>query len=185
MTYKLIQREPTPEMIRAAVESYESNEFTGPTSIFKTMWDAAPQVDGYKLPDQIALETATAIMAMYFEQIPGVQLKAKIQEAVSGAILAAQSQPAAQSTAQPDWKTFAAKVLQASRKNLSDVDGGDIQDWAVECGLLVAQMQTETCGEECRCAEYGMDLPWECFRYSPEAAEVVAALSQSAKEIKG
>lgn len=36
--------------------------------------------------DHIALDTATAILKMYFEPIPGVQLKAKIQEAVRDAM---------------------------------------------------------------------------------------------------
>lgn len=39
--------------------------------------------------DQIALDAATAILPMYFEAIPGVQLKAKIQCAVREAINAA------------------------------------------------------------------------------------------------
>lgn len=45
--------------------------------------------------DQIALDAATAILPMYFEAIPGVQLKAKIQIAVRDAInLAAPAQGA-------------------------------------------------------------------------------------------
>ena len=42
------------------------------------------------------------------------------------------------------------------------MDGGDIQDAAVSCGLLNVTEVTEPCGDECNCAEYG--FPAECYK---------------------
>ena len=50
----------------------------------------------------------------------------------------------------------------------ADLDGGDIQDKAVELGLLEGVKVTESCGENCNCAEYG-DFPLTCFRLSAKA----------------
>jgi len=41
---KLIYREPTEEMIRAAGRHYESDEYTGAGSTFKAMYDTAPEL---------------------------------------------------------------------------------------------------------------------------------------------
>jgi hypothetical protein len=72
----------------------------------------------------------------------------------------------------PDgWKQFGAKVLFDARENFGDVNGGDIQDWAIEAGLLTENSATESCGEGCRCAEYG--FPTECYRYSDEASKEI------------
>lgn len=59
--------------------------------------------------------------------------------------------------------TFGARVLDEFRDCYADLDGGWIQDTAVECGLLVEVKVTEACGENCRCAESG-DWPMTCFR---------------------
>jgi len=67
---------------------------------------------------------------------------------------------------------FALAVLEESRSELADLDGGWLQDKAAELGLLVRVPVTEPCGDECRCAEYGA-FPQDCLRYS---AEVSAAL---------
>ncbi len=45
----------------------------------------------------------------------------------------------------------------------SGADGGDIQDTALRCGLLVAVTATEPCGESCSCVEYD-DFPQTCYR---------------------
>lgn len=58
--------------------------------------------------DQIALEAATNILPMYFEAIPGGQLKAKIQCAVIDAISRAQQAPAIEYTP-GEW--FKARTL--------------------------------------------------------------------------
>lgn len=60
---------------------------------------------------------------------------------------------------------FGLAVLEESRTDLGDIDGGWIQDKAESLGLLERVTVTEPCGEECRCAEYG-DFPHECLRYS-------------------
>jgi hypothetical protein len=61
--------------------------------------------------------------------------------------------------------TFARCILGESRRDGGcDVDGGTIQDYAEQCGLLVRVEVTEPCGERCWCAEYG-DFPQRCLRY--------------------
>jgi hypothetical protein len=74
------------------------------------------------------------------------------------------------------------KLLGFARKILNgyydcapgDLDGGDVQDWAVEAGLLVPTEMTKACGENCVCAEMD-DFPQTCYRLSaalaPEATE--------------
>jgi hypothetical protein len=58
---------------------------------------------------------------------------------------------------------FARKVLEAAIEGL-DVDGGDVQDWAVSAGLLTAVVVTQECDpDDCACAEYG--LPTTCYRF--------------------
>ena len=61
---------------------------------------------------------------------------------------------------------FALAVLEESRNELCDLDGGWLQDKAEELGLLVREEAVEACDEEwCKCAEYG-DFPQSCLRYS-------------------
>lgn len=82
-----------------------------------------------------------------------------------------------------NWRTFGAKVLQSAREHMSDVDGGDIQDWAEEAGLLVKHCVYESCGEHCIYAEVG--FPSECYRYSDEASAAIdAALSAQEGDVK-
>lgn len=59
-------------------------------------------------------------------------------------------------------------VLQQSRDDFGDVDGGSIQDKAIELGLLEAIKVSQPCGELCRCAEYD-DFPQTCLRLTPLA----------------
>jgi hypothetical protein len=58
---------------------------------------------------------------------------------------------------------FAARLIDESR------DSEDVQDWAVEAGLLVPTPVTEACGEWCACAEWD-DFPQTCYRDSPALA---------------
>ncbi len=44
-----------------------------------------------------------------------------------------------------------------------DADGAQIQELAVEHGLLKPEQRTERCSDACSCAEYA-DFPVECFR---------------------
>ena len=45
----------------------------------------------------------------------------------------------------------------------ADADGAQIQELAVEHGLLKPEQRTERCGDTCSCAEYA-GFPVECFR---------------------
>lgn len=70
---------------------------------------------------------------------------------------------------------FGAAVLEESRDDLCDLDGGWLQEKAVELGVLVEVPVTEACDEStCRCAEYG--FPTTCYRYAPE---VCAAMEKA------
>ena len=62
---------------------------------------------------------------------------------------------------------FALAVLEESRKELADLDGGWLQDKAEELGLLVRVQATAPCGDACRCAEWD-EGPYDCLRYSPD-----------------
>jgi hypothetical protein len=67
-------------------------------------------------------------------------------------------------------RTFARKVLAgylAQGEEIGDIDGATLQEYAEECGLLVATMVAEPCGEFCGCAEFG-EFPLLC--YKPTAA---------------
>ncbi len=59
-------------------------------------------------------------------------------------------------------RRFAQRVMESWPEG--GIDGGDLQDIAVECGLLAPVTVSEWCGEGCRCVEYGVDFPFECFR---------------------
>jgi hypothetical protein len=72
----------------------------------------------------------------------------------------------------PMLQRFAAGIL--GDDEIGSLDGGDIQDIAEACGLLVPTEVTAACGEACRCAEYG-DFPQTCFRYSPALKRAYAA----------
>jgi len=59
---------------------------------------------------------------------------------------------------------FAVDIL--GDEEIGSLDGGDIQDTAEACGLLIPTEVTEACGEACLCAGYG-DFPMTCYRRSP------------------
>ena len=69
---------------------------------------------------------------------------------------------------------FGLAVLEESRDELGDLDGGWLQDKAEELGLLVRVPVTEPCGELCRCD----DFPMDCLRYSDS---VIAAMQEGKK----
>lgn len=62
-----------------------------------------------------------------------------------------------------ELRKFVGRVLGEARQYMSDIDGGDVQAWAVECGLLEEWTPTEPCGEQCECAEVA-DFPTRCYR---------------------
>src|SRR5688572_27501286 len=41
-----------------------------------------------------------------------------------------------------------------------DVDGGDLQEAAIRCGLLEPQTRTEPCSEGCNCMDYYASDEW-------------------------
>lgn len=50
---------------------------------------------------------------------------------------------------------FAKKIFEVSGwPEGGDIEGGDLQAIAVECGLLIPQTRHEPCCEECHCADY-------------------------------
>jgi hypothetical protein len=70
---------------------------------------------------------------------------------------------------------FGLAVLEESRCELADLDGGWIQDKAQELGLLMSVPVAEPCGENCHCAEYG-DFPQDCLRYSEDVKRIAEIL---------
>lgn len=67
-------------------------------------------------------------------------------------------------------RKFAQSVMEAWP--MGDIDGCDLQDLAVDCGLLVPEQRFAPCHEElCSCAEYAQPDEWaagvECFRKTP------------------
>lgn len=53
-------------------------------------------------------------------------------------------------------------------------DGCDIEDAAIKAGLLIQVPVTESCGEDCRCAEYG--FPTVCNTLTDAGNAVIQAL---------
>lgn len=76
---------------------------------------------------------------------------------------------------------FALLVLEESRDELGDLDGGWLQDKAEELGLLVRVEATERCGENCWCAEYD-EFPQECLRYPDKIKAMVDALPKEQQD---
>jgi hypothetical protein len=66
-------------------------------------------------------------------------------------------------------------VLAIFEEDRGDIDGGWLQDKAVECGVLVEVEATERCVDpeigNCACAEYG-DFPMTCYRLNSELAAI-------------
>ena len=62
--------------------------------------------------------------------------------------------------------------LTESRGNdCSDIDGGSLQEKAIELGLLAYVTVTEPCGEDCVCTDYyaGDEWPHDCLRETSAA----------------
>jgi hypothetical protein len=79
---------------------------------------------------------------------------------------------------------FAGHIILQDDGGPYEIDGGDIQEWATDCGLYGLQEMTEPCGETCACTENDSEFPVECFRYTElckraiEAATPVAVSDQ-------
>lgn len=74
---------------------------------------------------------------------------------------------------------FGLVVLEESREDLGDLDGGFLQDTAEELGLLVRTTVTEPCRASCRCVDYG--FPVDCLRYSQEVLAIIESDYDSRK----
>lgn len=61
-------------------------------------------------------------------------------------------------------KLFAMTIL-ADFPELGNFDGGDIQEMAVACGLLIGKEVAEPCSEGCNCVEYADLDPEGKFLY--------------------
>lgn len=48
-----------------------------------------------------------------------------------------------------------------------EVDGGDLQEWLSEAGVLVETTVNEPCCDSCVCADFS-DFPTTCYRFAPE-----------------
>jgi hypothetical protein len=59
---------------------------------------------------------------------------------------------------------FAGVVLNEWRECPGDIDGGDVQEWLTDAGLLQPTEMSEPCSEECDCAGFGADFPTDCYR---------------------
>jgi hypothetical protein len=61
-------------------------------------------------------------------------------------------------------RRFAGFVFSAHRNDgyPGDVDGGEIQQWALECGLIEERQMFEPCSGHCTCAEI-CDWPTTCY----------------------
>ena len=74
-------------------------------------------------------------------------------------------------------RKFVGCVLGEARQYMSDIDGGDVQAWAVECGLLEEWTATEPCGEQCECAEVA-DFPTRCYRLTETGKAAIDAAKE-------
>jgi hypothetical protein len=62
-----------------------------------------------------------------------------------------------------------------------DIDGGDFQEWAVDCNILVGEIRTHMCAENCQCSEYYDIADFEkgvtCYRKPQWLIDEQAALA--------
>lgn len=79
---------------------------------------------------------------------------------------------------------FAAKVLDAHRNDgyPGDVDGGDLQEFALECALIEPfEVPADGCGERCECEQGD-----RCYRHTALATALVQLLDadHSVREVR-
>lgn len=99
-------------------------------------------------------------------------------DARAAAALASAGKPSGQDA--PDWEGFALAILTHAREFAGcDVDGGFVQDMAAKFGLLVEREVTESCGENCACAEVG-DFPQNCF-FNSAGVDAAIATKEAGK----
>lgn len=82
--------------------------------------------------------------------------------------------------ADPNWIEFARHIMEDWPEYGIDMDGGELQELAVQCGLLYPVTMEKPCSDvdgACNCADYGSDFPTTCYRR-------IAALSPSVGEAR-
>ena len=63
---------------------------------------------------------------------------------------------------EPDFKKFADEIIQLCCWDAIMIDGADVQEIAVKCGVMKEVRREEPCGEFCTCAEI-TDFPTICY----------------------
>ena len=63
-----------------------------------------------------------------------------------------------------NFKEFARRVVRAYCWGVG-IDGGDVQEWADELGIIKAVEAKEPCGDNCNCAEFAT-WPCICYRFT-------------------
>lgn len=85
---------------------------------------------------------------------------------VEAALEAITTAASAQAVSVPEpLRDFARWALTESSFSGMDLDGGSVQDKAMELGLLVRREATKPCGDNCSCADFG--FPSWCYRFAP------------------
>ena len=65
----------------------------------------------------------------------------------------------------PDLVKFAQRMLRDWPEYGLDMDGGELQEIAVECGLLYPVRMDAPCSDDvCNCADCGATFPTTCYR---------------------
>jgi|LULS01.1.fsa_nt_gb hypothetical protein len=67
----------------------------------------------------------------------------------------------------PDYKGFAIAVMESSGwPEGGELDPFELQEMAIEHGMLRPEKRTTFCADECPCMEYVdfEDFPFECYR---------------------
>lgn len=101
----------------------------------------------YAIGIRLGIDDSTPVAR---ELLANARLMAACSPANVAAILA---HVEAQAAENERLRKFVGRVLGEARQYMSDIDGGDVQTWAVECGLLEEWTASEPCGEQCGCAE--------------------------------
>ncbi|MBR8435249.1 hypothetical protein KDW37_31315 [Burkholderia cenocepacia] len=79
-------------------------------------------------------------------------------------------------------KRFAGLVLKDHRNGgyPGDVDGGEIQGYAEQCGLIEERRMESPCGENCSCTDFG-EFPTTCY-FNTELGKAVINAARAGGE---
>ena len=65
---------------------------------------------------------------------------------------------------------FGAWAAGVCREHMTDLDGFDAEEAMERAGVLVKFRATESCGDECQCADA---FPTDCYKFPPGVAQIV------------